>query len=128
MPNEITKKVIGQHLIDGSEFDTPFPLPSLAKNAAAFNPTESKYIWRGPTWIVHNWFLHQFLLEKGHQQEATKLVESIRTLIGKSGFREYYNPFTGEGYGAKEFTWAGLVVDMMQMEKRANSTISPTHT
>ncbi len=128
MPEHISEKVINTHLLGGGKFDTPFPLPSLAKNAPAFNPGESEYIWRGPTWIVHNWFLHQFLMEKSHLQEATKLVESIRRLIEQSGFREYYNPFTGAGYGAKDFTWAGLVVDMIQMQKRATSDISSTGT
>ncbi|WP_439673173.1 hypothetical protein [Cupriavidus necator] len=33
--------------------------------------------------------------------------------IERSGFREYYNPFSGEGYGAKDFTWSGLVIDMV---------------
>ena len=86
------------------------------------------YIWRGPTWIVNNWFLHKYLMEKGHQQKATKLVDSIKKLIEKSGFREYYNPYTGDGYGAKDFTWAGLVLDMLQMEKRGKSKISSTGT
>ncbi|WP_224994693.1 amylo-alpha-1,6-glucosidase [Cesiribacter sp. SM1] len=116
IPESITQKVINRHLLNSQEFDTPFPLPSVAQNSPSFNPTESPYIWRGPTWIVNNWFLHQFLMEKGHQQEAAKLVESIRKLIEISGFREYYNPYTGQGYGAKDFTWAGLIVDMVKME------------
>jgi hypothetical protein len=33
-------------------------------------------------------------------------------LVEKSGFREYYDPVTGEGHGAREFTWSGLLVDM----------------
>ncbi|WP_224996615.1 amylo-alpha-1,6-glucosidase [Cesiribacter sp. SM1] len=123
MPETITQKVIDRHLFNSQEFDVPYPLPSVAKNHPSFNPGESMYIWRGPTWIFNNWFLHQFLIEKGHSGEATKLVESIRKLIESSGFREYYNPFTGEGYGAKDFTWAGLVVDMIQMEKRSSSDI-----
>lgn len=86
------------------------------------------YVSAAPPGFLHNWFLHQFLMEKGHQQEATKLVESILTLIEKSGFREYYNPFTAEGYGAKDFTWAGLVVDMIQMENSMDSNISSTGT
>jgi hypothetical protein len=34
-------------------------------------------------------------------------------LIDVSGFREYYNPHTGEGGGANEFCWPGLVLDMI---------------
>jgi hypothetical protein len=30
----------------------------------------------------------------------------------RSGFREYYDPLTGEGHGAREFTWTGLLLDM----------------
>lgn len=121
IPEEITKQVIDKHLLSSHEFNAPFPLPSLATNDPAFNPTESKYIWRGPTWIVNNWFLHQFLMEREYQQEASKLVASIRKLIETSGFREYFNPYTGQGYGAKDFTWAGLVVDMIKMEKSKSS-------
>jgi glycogen debranching enzyme len=117
VPEGISKKVMDIHFFNSEEFDTPYPIPSVAKNHSAFNPGESMYIWRGPTWIVSNWFLHQFLLEKGYREESRKLIDSIKQLIEKSGFREYYNPFTGEGYGAKDFTWAGLVVDMMDMMK-----------
>ena len=45
-------------------------------------------------------------------EEATKLREAVTSLIERSGFWEYYNPFTGEGYGAERFTWSGLVLDM----------------
>jgi hypothetical protein len=31
-----------------------------------------------------------------------------RQLLEISGFREYYNPFTG----AREFAWSGLLLDM----------------
>ena len=117
IPQDIVEKVIRTHFLHGKEFDAPFPIPSLAKNHPSFNPSESIYIWRGPTWIVNNWFMHQFFMEKGYRKESKRLVESIRALVEKSGFREYYNPFTGEGYGAKDFTWAGLVADMIKMEK-----------
>ncbi len=118
MPDSIAEKVIQKHFFNEEEFGVRFPLPSVAKNHPSFNPNESMYIWRGPTWIAHNWFIHQFLMESDYKEESKKLIESILKLIEKNGFREYYNPFTGEGYGAKDFTWAGLVLDMIQMEKR----------
>jgi hypothetical protein len=49
----------------------------------------------------------------GFEKEANGLFNSIKALIEKSGFREFYNPNTGVGYGAYDFTWSGLVVDMM---------------
>lgn len=117
---ETGKAVIERHLLNKNEFSLPFPIPSVAMNDPAFNPKESLYIWRGPTWVVYNWFLHQSLIERGYRKEATQLVETIKDLISKGGFREYYNPFTGEGYGAQDFTWSTLVVDMMKMEEEKN--------
>ena len=60
-----------------------------------------------------NWFLYHSFQANGFEKEAKRLLESIKELIEKSGFREFYNPHTGKGYGAKDFTWSGLVVDMM---------------
>lgn len=121
LPKEVKEKVVTKHFFNSEEFDTPYPIPSVAKNHPSFNPTASMYIWRGPTWIVNNWFMHQFLMENGYGKESERLIESIKSLIEKSGFREYYNPFTGEGYGAEDFTWAGLILDMIQMEERHQS-------
>lgn len=57
--------------------------------------------------------MHKYLMRNEHQDKAKTLIESMLKLVEKSGFREYYNPFTGEGYGGKDFTWAGLILDMM---------------
>ncbi|MCC9167447.1 hypothetical protein LN893_11380 [Pontibacter sp. XAAS-A31] len=104
VPQEVCEAVLEKHLFSEDGFDVPYPLPSLSKDDPAFEPKESVYIWRGPTWVLFNWFLHKFLLKKGYVQEADKLLQSVKQLITKSGFREYYNPFTGEGYGAENFT------------------------
>ena len=35
-------------------------------------------------------------------------------LVDRSGFSEYFSPFTGEGYGADEFSWtAALTVELL---------------
>ncbi|MEX2336023.1 MAG: trehalase family glycosidase [Fulvivirga sp.] len=120
IPDDIAVRVIKKHLFNKDEFAVPYPIPSVAVNHPSFDPNESIYIWRGPTWAVYNWFLHQCLMERGFRQEATKMVETLKELISKGGFREYYNPYTGEGYGAFDFTWSGLVVDMMNMEEGVN--------
>lgn len=120
-PEEVAKRVMNTHFFNDEEFKPAYPLPSVALNSPSFNPLHSIYIWRGPTWIVNNWFMHKFLMEKGYGKEAKKMIDSIRALIGKSGFREYYNPFTGEGYGARDFTWSGLVVDMINMEREGKN-------
>lgn len=117
VPESVCRQVLETHLFQKDGFHVPFPVPSLAVDEPAFKPGESLYIWRGPTWVVFNWFMQGYLLEKGYQKEAQKLLQSVKNLISKSGFREYYNPFTGEGHGAKDFTWSGLVVDMIKRQE-----------
>ena len=34
-------------------------------------------------------------------------------MVERSGFREYYNPFTAEGFGSRDHSWSTLVVDML---------------
>ena len=108
----IADEIIAKHLDRENDFDVPFPFPSAGQHDPAFLDAETPFIWRGPTWAFNNWFLFHVLRRRGHDQRAQRLRESLHCVIQKSGFREYYNPFTGEGYGAREFTWSGLILDM----------------
>lgn len=44
-----------------------------------------------------------------HYERAENLRRSLWGLIERSGFREYYEPFTGQRFGARDFTWSGLL-------------------
>lgn len=125
VPDAVCQAVLERHLFGQDGFHVPFPVPSLSVNEQAFDPGESVYIWRGPTWIVFNWFMHRFLLQKGYREEAAKLLLSVKKLISGSGFREYYDPFSGAGHGAHNFTWSGLVLDMIHTEKDLGSDNLP---
>ncbi len=118
LPKSISKKVLDKHFFNKDEFDLKFPIPSVAKNDPSFDPGESLFLWRGPTWVVFNWFVFQCLYYRGFKKEAHKLSSTIKQLVKQSGFREYYNPLTGEGHGAPNFTWSGLVVDMLNLEEK----------
>jgi hypothetical protein len=59
-----------------------------------------------------NWFVYHGLIDYGHIKTAHELKTRTLNLIEYSGFREYYDPLTGEGLGAHDFTWGGLVLDM----------------
>lgn len=63
------------------------------------------------------------LMERGFRKEATKMVEALKELISEGRFGEYYNPYSGEGYGAIDFIWSCLVVDMMNMEEGLSSEL-----
>ncbi len=101
--------LVNKHLLNKSEFWTNFPVPTTALNEASFDP---EGFWRGPTWISTNWFIYKGLLNYGFGDIAEEIKRSSIALIQKSGFREYFNPLIGEGLGAQNFTWGGLVIDM----------------
>lgn len=103
------EKLINYHLLNKKEFWTKFPVPTTSLDEPSFDP---KGFWRGPTWIGTNWFIYKGLVNYGFTEVAEEIKKSSVALIQKSGFREYFNPLTGEGYGAKNFTWGGLVIDM----------------
>lgn len=71
--------------------------------------------WRGPVWVNTNWFIYLGLLKYGYYEIAQNIKQGIFDLVTKSGFREYYNPFNGEGLGGKSFSWtAALVIDLIK--------------
>lgn len=110
---EQAEAILKRHFHNEQEFATKYPLPSVAINDLSFDPSASKFLWRGPTWALYNWYVYQALSAKGFSVEADALRDAIHALISESGFREYYNPQTGEGGGAEHFTWSGLLVDML---------------
>jgi glycogen debranching enzyme len=112
MPEDMAREIVSRHFSNPDEFASPYPIPSVAMSERSFYAKETFALWRGPTWPVINWFLFRCLSTKGFDREASNLYRATVNLIERSGFREYYNPFTGEGYGAEGFTWSGLVVDM----------------
>jgi glycogen debranching enzyme len=119
VPKKIAHEILTRHFLNDEEFNLDYPIPSVAKSEPSFNPYDSRFLWRGPTWPVINWFLYHSFMVNGFEKEAKKLFEAMKDLIEKSGFREFYNPFNGKGYGAEDFTWSGLVVDMMDHQKKS---------
>lgn len=103
------EELIDDHLLNKNEFWLNFPVPTVARDEPTFNP---EGFWRGPTWIATNWFIFQGLLNYGFLDIAKEVYRVSRYLVKKHGFREQFNPLTGAGLGAKNFTWGTLVVDM----------------
>ena len=106
------ERLVREHFHNPREFATELPMPTVAVDDPAFTPGPSWFIWRGPTWAFPNWFLYHALKRRGFAGEARTLREALRQAVARSGFREYYHPRTGEGYGASDFTWSGLLLDM----------------
>ena len=87
-------------------------VPSIALDEDKFSP---KTYWRGPVWVNPNWMIYYGLLKYGYREKAEQIKKGIIELVSEHGFREYFNPHTGEGYGAKDFSWtAALLIDMIE--------------
>ena len=103
--------LVQRHLLNPSEFWCKFPIPTVALNEPSFDP---EGFWRGPTWIAVNWFVFKGLLNYGLTEPAEKIMQTSIELITQSGFREQFDPLTGKGLGANNFTWGALVIDMIK--------------
>jgi hypothetical protein len=113
IPREIAAR-LAAHFDD--DYAAPYPVPSVARSSAAFNDgsRDGRIVWRGPTWMNANWYLARGLRRHGFDALADKIANASVALVEKSGFREFYNPFSGEGYGASDFSWSALVLDMIR--------------
>ena len=103
--------MVAKHF-DSNGFHVPLPMPSVERSDPSYFGGETPFLWRGPTWAFNNWFLYHALRRRGFEQSAERLRSSLEKLVEQSGFREYYDPVAGTGYGAPNFTWSGLLLDM----------------
>jgi hypothetical protein len=59
------------------------------------------------------WLLVPPMRELGYTAEAEHVVESMVRAIRRHGLREYYDPLTGNGLGARGFAMSALIVDLL---------------
>ncbi len=106
----LVKSLENEHL-----FGPAYPVPSAPLNSTWFNPVR---YWQGPTWFNMNWLIIQGLRRYGYHDHADALAELMVEMAQEHGFYEYFNPLTGQGLGAPDFSWtAALVIDVLK-EKR----------
>lgn len=118
LKGEKLKKLVDNHVLNKNEFWTPFPFPSVSKDEPYYYPKETpaykiKLLWRGPTWISTNWLVIKGLQKHGYHSIAKGVINRTLEMIQKEGFREYYNPETGEGYRRRNFGWSTLILDLL---------------
>jgi hypothetical protein len=103
------------HLKNEKEFWSPYPITSVSMDEPSFGPlTNTRFIWRGTTWINTNWFISSGLKKHGFDNIYRSLKEKTRELIYNYGFCEYYDPTTGEpGKAMRDFGWSTLAVEML---------------
>jgi len=83
-----------------------FMVPSFDPRHASFD--HLRY-WRGPVWAIVNYMIAKGFEEIGQDAWASKLSSSIKELIQKSGFREYFSAIDGSGAGGPSFSWTAAM-------------------
>jgi hypothetical protein len=70
--------------------------------------------WRGPVWANLNWLLARGLRAHALDADAEALEAITLGLVQRAGMREYFDPLSGAGRGATDFSWtAAVVVDQL---------------
>jgi hypothetical protein len=123
LPPELGHRIVNEHLLDPTCFWLDYPVPSTAACEPTFVPGRDRYLWmerywRGPTWLFSTWFMLLGLLRLGYAEESAHLANRTLTLIRQSGFREYFNPTTGEGMGARNFGVSTIALECAIMAER----------
>jgi glycogen debranching enzyme len=118
LKGEQLKNLVEKHVLNPDEFYTDYPFPSVSKDEKYYVPHDTpfhqvKLLWRGPTWIATNWFVVKGLQKHGYNDIAKDVIKKMSKMIEAHGFREYYNPETGEGYRRQNFGWSTLILDLI---------------
>ena len=50
---------------------------------------------------------------------SASMAAHIARAVGGAGLREYYDPFSGTGMGAEDFSWSAVVLDMVDPDPEA---------
>jgi hypothetical protein len=123
LPEQIGRRLVEEHLLDQAEFLTPVAPPSVAASEPSYQPDGGRgpirRYWRGPTWVNSAWLVWLGLRRLGYEREAERLASGVIAAVAREGLREYYDPRTGKGLGAKDFAWSALVAELADPRDRS---------
>jgi hypothetical protein len=123
LPEAIGRRLVEQYLLDPERFWLPVPPPSVSAADPRFSRSDRflllRRYWRGPTWINAAWLLWLGLVRYGYRAESAELAARIARAVRAAGLREYYDPYTGEGMGATDFSWSTLVLELIDPDPAA---------
>jgi glycogen debranching enzyme len=112
---EKAERVILEYIESPRHFATPWGISFNSLGEEDLHGFKHQMLWRGPCqWVNMNWIAAEAASAYGRTDLARTITTRTARLIDASGFREYYNPHTGEGGGVKEFCWPGLVLEMIE--------------
>ena len=103
-------RLVTDHLLNRNEYalggDVRRWVTTTAKIEWAWEP---RRYWRGPVWIILNWFVIEGLQRYGYDELAGTIRQDSLNLLEASGFREYYDPRDGSGCGSTDFSWSAAL-------------------
>jgi hypothetical protein len=123
LPADIGHRIVNEHLLNPTRFWLEYPVPSTAACEPTFVPGSDRYLWidrywRGPTWLFSTWFILRGLMRLGYAEQGAHLSERTLALVRQSGFREYFNPMTGDGMGAQSFGVSTIALECAMIAER----------
>ncbi|HEX8753731.1 MAG TPA: hypothetical protein VF731_09975 [Solirubrobacterales bacterium] len=123
LPEEIGRRLVEEHLLNPREFLTAVAPPSVALSEPSYEPDGGRgpirRYWRGPTWVNSAWMVWLGMRRLGYLAEAERLADSLIATIAREGLREYYDPRSGRGLGAKDFAWSSLIAELVDPDPAA---------
>jgi hypothetical protein len=118
LPERIGRRLVEEHLLDPAKFLTPVAPPSVAASEPSYEPDGGhgpiRRYWRGPTWVNSAWLVWLGLRRLGYETEAQRLADGLIATVAREGLREYYDPRSGKGLGAKDFAWSALIAELAE--------------
>lgn len=110
---------VRDNMMNPAYFNTKMPLPTLSAAHPDFNPNGG--YWRGPVWLDQAYFGIAGLRNYGFANEADELTEKLMQnaeglLERGPSIRENYNPLTGEGLEAQNFSWSAAHYILLLLE------------
>ncbi|HEU4746545.1 MAG TPA: trehalase family glycosidase [Anaerolineales bacterium] len=117
---EQAQRLVEGHMLNSMEYAPKDEARHWVTTTAKTEPTwEPRRYWRGPVWVIMNWFIMQGLQRYGYEELAETIRQDTLGLIESNGFREYYDARDGSGCGSVDFSWsAALTLEMSQASSR----------
>jgi mannosylglycerate hydrolase MGH1-like protein len=123
LPERIGRRLVEQHLLDERRFLTPVAPPSVAATEPSYEPGGGRgplrRYWRGPTWVNAAWLIWLGLRRLGYEEVAERIGRGLIGALEREGLREYYDPRTGAGLGARNFAWSALIAELAEPDPAA---------
>lgn len=103
-------------LFDEKHFWGDFPIPSIAKSDADFEP--SKGYWMGPVWMSYTMDILRGLCYHSPEAAGMLLDKLLNMMLpdGVPAVYENYQPLTGAGIECPNFSWNGQIVDIIMRD------------